>query len=621
MRRWSVPGLPFCVSLALSAATVGKGVGWQDSGFFLVGVHEMSLLHPPGFVLYLLLCKAWTWLLFFVDFTLAVHLFSSVCAAGAAATLAVTARDAFKTSDRAAVLAGCLTAAGYTFWASAIYAKGYALYFLVVALLLHRLARADESGKPRDFTIAAALAGIAWAAHPSAALLAPALLLFAWNHRAAIGWKGLGWRAALAAGCALGPSLLIPVFAQDDLFGRVRTFGDFVRYLRGGRFTDLPGAFGFAPTRWTSAGLFTWEEFLGVGLAMAILGALTLDRRRALWIAAWSAPVALVAVLFKIEGQLDFWLVPAWMPFQLLVAPGLLRAERFRRGAMPVLGAAAMLWAVAANGRDLVQRGNDLPEQFGRLHLQVNPGAILVLDSDDALATCLYLQKVKGERIDVAVVNAARVDVASALVPWSRSGRFLYFESLPSSVRLPAGTTTQPAGAIEELLRKGTEHLNPFYWDTPLRAADVRPRFRRNRGQHVTFSRDGIEVEPEPYEQRLFGVLLRAQEHLGSAYLVARTPEGHRRAAETLEAVLATEPSMERSLKTVYPLAQAYLGMGRIDRAETLFRKTLTLSPSPRVEANAADFLAQICDRTGRAAEALRWRSQATARRMDLDRR
>jgi hypothetical protein len=614
MRRWWVPALPFLLSLALSAVTVGTSVAWQDSGFFLAGVREMTLLHPPGFVLYLLLCKLWTWIFFFIDFTLAVHLFSSACAAAAAATLAVTARDALRTSDRAAALAGCLIAAGYTFWASALYAKGYALYYLVIALLLRQIARADESRSPRDFTVAAALSGIAWAAHPAATLLVPALLLFAWNHRRVLGRKGLAWRAALGAGCALGPSLLLPVLAAGDLFGGIGSFGEFVRYLRGGRYTDAPGAFGFAPSRWISAGLFTWEEFLGIGLSMAILGGLTLDRRRALWIAAWCAPVVTVALLFKIEGQLDFWLIPAWIPLQLLIAPGLLRAEQLRRGALPLLGIAGLLWAIAVNGPDLVHRGNDLPATFGRLFLgTVTPGSVLILGSDDALGSCLWLHDVKGERTDVALVNAARVDLPKAIELWMHRGRPIFFEFAPPPERLPPGLSTEPAGALEKLVRKGEERFEPAFWDFPIKAAEVRPRFRRARGQKVTFLPGDIGVEPEPYERRLFEALLRADEHLGHAHMLARTTEGYRKAAEIFESILATEPSMERRLDTSYPLALAYMSLGRPDRAEPFFRKTLTLSPAPRVEAGAAHFLSQICERTGRIMEARTLSARASA--------
>src|SRR5215213_5741440 len=103
MRRYGVPLVPFALSL------------------FLAAVKDLGVLYPPGFVLYLVLCKTWTLLLGFLDFTLAVHLFSSVCAAGAAAAIAVAARELLRSegplfrldvgpNDLAALAAGCLAA-------------------------------------------------------------------------------------------------------------------------------------------------------------------------------------------------------------------------------------------------------------------------------------------------------------------------------------------------------------------------------------------------------------------------------------------------------------------------------------------------------------------------------
>src|SRR5205814_2579870 len=140
----------FVLSLILSGFTIGTKVSWQDSGFFLAGVKELGILYSPGFVLYLVLCKAWTLLLGgFLDFTLAVHLFSAFCAAGAAATIAVASRDLLRTQgplfrvacadgDLAAIVAGGLAACGFTFWSAALLAKGYAFLYLVLALLLWR---------------------------------------------------------------------------------------------------------------------------------------------------------------------------------------------------------------------------------------------------------------------------------------------------------------------------------------------------------------------------------------------------------------------------------------------------------------------------------------------------
>src|SRR6516164_5024626 len=155
MKRYLVPALPFALSLGLSLTTVGRTVGWQDSGYYLAAVRELGVLYPPGFVLYLISCKAWTLLLGFLDFTLAVHLFSSMCAAAAAAAIAVASRDLLRTqgplfrvgsggNDLAAAVSGCLAAAGFTFWSAALLAKGYALLYLILALLISRLIRADE---------------------------------------------------------------------------------------------------------------------------------------------------------------------------------------------------------------------------------------------------------------------------------------------------------------------------------------------------------------------------------------------------------------------------------------------------------------------------------------------
>ena len=221
-RRALVPGIPFALSICLSALTVGKEVYWQDSGFYLVAVKDMAPLYPPGYVLYQVLCKAWTVLLFFVDFTLAAHLFSSLCVALAAGTIAAVSRELLHSKGRllglgeepsglpdwASAAAGCLLATGYTFWFAGLYAKGYALFYLILAQLLWRMARADATGSRREFTWVAALIGLSWASHPSAALFGAAFVAFVVAHRKAIGLKGIAGRTGRAAHLCQMPVLI-----------------------------------------------------------------------------------------------------------------------------------------------------------------------------------------------------------------------------------------------------------------------------------------------------------------------------------------------------------------------------------------------------------------------------
>src|SRR5262245_25947528 len=338
MKPWLVPAIPFALSLTFSLCTVGSTVSWQDSGYYLAAVRELGLLYPPGFMLYLITCKAWTLLLGFVDFTLAVHLFSSMCAAAAAGAIAMAARDLLRRlgseNDLAAIVAGALAATGYSFWSAALLAKSYALLYLILSLLIWRMIRAQESGKGRDFTIVAALIGLAWAAHPSATNVGVALVVFVAAHRKTLGGKGIAGRAGVAAACAIGPSLLLPVFAATT-FTPPTSIGEWLRYLVGARYMGLPGVFGVEGWRCANALKYLWEDFLGVGLILALVGLSRLavvDRKLLLGISLWVVPSALVATLFRIEGQQDFWLVAAWLPLHLAVAVGLAAIRGRSRG-------------------------------------------------------------------------------------------------------------------------------------------------------------------------------------------------------------------------------------------------------------------------------------------------
>src|SRR5882672_3499073 len=85
--------IPAAVSMALSVSTIGTHLFWQDSGVLLSAIREMVLVYAPGFIAYEVLCRLWSGLLFFIDFTLAVHLFSALCAALASGVLALAVRD------------------------------------------------------------------------------------------------------------------------------------------------------------------------------------------------------------------------------------------------------------------------------------------------------------------------------------------------------------------------------------------------------------------------------------------------------------------------------------------------------------------------------------------------
>src|SRR5579864_305725 len=335
MKRGAVPGIPFLLSLVLSASTVGTHVYWQDSGYFLTAVRELSVLYPHGFVLYLVLCKAWTLLASPVlGFTLAVHTFSSLMAATGSAFTALAARDFLrrlypaKPAEIPAIGAGCLLAAGYCYGHAAILAKSYALYYALLALLLWLLVKAERK---RDFLALGAVLGLSWAAHPSAAFLVPGLLVYGWARRNFLrrwGWGFFVGVVLLAAACAFLPCLLLPALSARESsadLAQPRTFREILAFVSGERFTKQEGAFGVSPSRIAAAFRYLAEEYL-VGALPLLVGLWVLGRKhkpQAILLAGWVLPVLGVTLLFEGEGQFDQWLVFVTIPLSLAVAVGL----------------------------------------------------------------------------------------------------------------------------------------------------------------------------------------------------------------------------------------------------------------------------------------------------------
>lgn len=657
--------------MGLSFSTAGSHLYWQDSGFFLVAVRDLGVLYPPGFPLYLVLCKAWACALGFIDFTYAVHLFSAVCAAGAAGTIAVAARDLlrtkgpiFRTTQEEGPLAdwvgasiGCLAASGYTFWSAALLAKVYALYFLVLSLLVWSMIRADESGKPRDLSLVAVLIGLAWQAHPSAASLGLAFLLFAFSCRRRLDVKGWILRIGLAALSAIAPALLLPVLAAREppqMFGNPITLGTWAEYLAGSGFTRHPGAFGLDGGRVASVGRYFWEEFLGVGALLTVLGLYRLWRsgRRLLWgFAAAVVPVLVVTVLFKIEGQHDYWMVAAWIPLWMVAAVGLSTVGRARELAV-LLALAGTGWAVGVNRPDLDQRNYVLAEVLGHLHLdRLDPGSVLLLSSDDALASTLYLQRVKGVRPDITVVQAPLLGrdpdwydrqlehrhpflkppeyadlrgrfpgasaEATALAAFANANAAadppVFFERPPSPEMLRPEWTLEPAGHLLKLVRRGQQGLDVRYWTTPIEAEGLPALYRRPRGQFLQAIPGGLAVRPESYEHRLLRVLLRARKNRADWLALTGTLDGFRRSAELYESILALDPWMAEDPGAVVPLAKAHFGERRYDLAEPWLLKSLRLSLPPAIRAQICCLLAEIYRTWNRPDEVRAWSNQALA--------
>jgi hypothetical protein len=290
------------------------------------------------------------------------------------------------------------------------------------------------------------------------------------------------------------------------------------------------------------------------------------------------------------------------------------------------------LWAIAANYADVDQRDYRLAEDYGRILLDtVDEGAILVLAGDDPNSLACYLQQVRGVRPDVALVALPFLTTkAGDTVGWYEdalirrhpylarpayrrlrdaypeadvddvglaafveanigSGRPIFTRQSPVPALMRGKFAAIPAGALWKIVPPGGDlSITSRYWTFPVEPEQIAPR--RARGQAVRLTRDGMTVEPEPYERRLVTVLLQARYRLASAMLESQHFTEAVRLGESIERV---DPGFAAKADLAHVLGISYHALGDDPRAEPyLLHSAQTSRPDWR--ASALVYLGEI---------------------------
>lgn len=152
-----------------------------DSGEFQYMVYSLGVPHSPGYPLYILIGKLFTFIPI-ADIAFRVNLFSAVTAATAAAFIYWTIRRV--TSRRlSAFLATALLVVSPSMWGSAVRAETYALHLLLGVVTIFFALRWHQDGKRRDLYALAFVCGLGLLNHPIYRFLAPGLVVMLWLNR------------------------------------------------------------------------------------------------------------------------------------------------------------------------------------------------------------------------------------------------------------------------------------------------------------------------------------------------------------------------------------------------------------------------------------------------------
>jgi len=186
--RLSKTGLPFLlfiVCLALYHVTLAPTITWEhdgvDSGDLVTAAYTLGIAHPPGYPLYVLLGKLFTFLPV-GEVAYRVNLMSALFAATSVALVYFTVLLLQpKTSDLLnnmiiAAASALLLAFSPTFWSQAIIAEVYSLNAFLAALMVYLVTLYRSTGKDRQLWIVSLALGLSLGNHLSVLLLLPGMV-------------------------------------------------------------------------------------------------------------------------------------------------------------------------------------------------------------------------------------------------------------------------------------------------------------------------------------------------------------------------------------------------------------------------------------------------------------
>lgn len=409
------------ILLVIYGYTLFPTVGGGDSGELIAVASTLGIAHPPGYPLYTLLGKLFTFLPW-GTIAWRVNFFSAVCHAAAAYFLCLAVAR-WARSLAAGVLAAGLFGLSPLGWRYAITAEVFALNSLLAALLLYLRVRYEEDPQPKWFWRAAFVAGLGISHHHLLIFFSVPVL---WGMRPARR-RDLAWgMGPLLLG--LTPYLYLPWAAARwpaISWGDLSTINGFLTHF----FRREYGTFQLSPitssgpldlpARLTDYGLDLFRQtlFIGPGLAATAIFLRAKDRVLKETLIAVGAYVVVFHLLSNLDlhSQLDrgvlarFWIQPnlwfcAWVGLGLaqlfLWMPPSLRILKL---VVPI----ALIWTQGLLHFHAENRRHQwaFRDYAVTVMAPLPADALLVVRGDLAWNTARYLQAVENYRPDLRLVH------------------------------------------------------------------------------------------------------------------------------------------------------------------------------------------------------------------------
>lgn len=434
----------FLASLLVHALTAARAVTFSDSGDFLMAIAGIGNCHGPGYPLFIMTAKVFSWLVPVGSLAFRVSLLSGLFAS-LAGCLIYWAIFKMTRSRIGGAVAAIVFLFSYTFWYQTAIPETYGLnvfFFSLLLVLMLRWERLIKDGLRRnaDNTLAlfALIFGLALTNHFSALFLLPAFLFFAID----TDWRAVfNIRNVLKMVAFFVIGLLPYIYEPTAAFrGPYYNYGDpstpvnwyrhvTLFYLRGGLFgypiQFLPGRFfRYFATLTTEYPYYFWLAAVGL-----IASFLKRSKKYALFLVLFFLLTAVSVMTYdQLESVLRaHFYYPSYLAVALWIGFGAAWIAKVVKEWADKRDRAVTNAALAVTGFVLVALALvSMPIHYGKVDKsnyyyardmavkmlnKAKPDGIILTDSDNVVFPCKYMQFVEGVGPDVRVTNPRSLGV------------------------------------------------------------------------------------------------------------------------------------------------------------------------------------------------------------------
>ncbi|MFH0818718.1 MAG: DUF2723 domain-containing protein [Patescibacteria group bacterium] len=441
-----IAGLIFIISLVVYIITLAPTVTAEDSGEFIAGAYTLSVIHSPGYPLYCLLGKLFSFIPI-GSVAWRINFMSAFFGAATVAFLFIYLQKTIRHEHKRimGIIAAFCLAFSQTFWSQAVIAEVYTLNAFFIILMLLIIALWQDNKKYKYLFWLAFIYGLGIANHQSMVIMAPVIILYLVliDIRLFLRWRLLlGMFLFFIIG--LLPFIYLPIRSAAQPYinlNNPQTFDNFIYHVGRSQYNEDLGMTIFKPEDYSAKILYIQDFFIKhlpsqfgwYFLWLVILGIVFLWRRqrKILYIQAAIFLLFSVGLIINVYNQysdadsfvMRVFFIPCYISASIFLAVGILWfydiSKKYKKHVLYGFLVVPVI-ILCTNFTFNNNHTNYFNYDYAHNVLTgLEPNAILLTGSDNLTSGIWYLQAVEKYRTDVKLIIFSTLFTSTNIDVWA----------------------------------------------------------------------------------------------------------------------------------------------------------------------------------------------------------